>query len=231
LEAYSQALQLNPLNLIAQKNARKLSAMVESSANVATTSSATINVDLFSEEPGKSALTVLAARPETVGVTIAPADAVELQPDDSRLVAKSARGVVLGEVEAKLARRLLPLIATGNRYTSAVARVEDDDIEIIIRETYQAPENARKSSFPITRNSKTEEFRPYAKESLFLDRTDEESSELDDENEEVLEEVAVPQEQLETEPGGAAEFEEAEPLEAEDEDSVNDEDVRPEDQY
>ena len=52
----------------------------------------------------------------------------------------------------------------------AVARVDDRRIEVMIRETYQAPENARKSSFPIARGTRREDFRPYAKESLLASR-------------------------------------------------------------
>jgi hypothetical protein len=51
-----------------------------------------------------------------------------------------------------------------------VSRVEDDKIELIVREIFQAPENSRKSSFPISRNARRDDFRPYAKESLLSER-------------------------------------------------------------
>jgi len=51
-----------------------------------------------------------------------------------------------------------------------VARIEDDRIGRIIREIFQAPENSRKSSFPISRNARRDDFRPYAKESLLAER-------------------------------------------------------------
>src|SRR5438445_9026768 len=107
LEAYSAALRLNPLNLIAQKNVRKLGAMLEAKEHVAGASQA-IDVDLFTEEPGKSALAVLTPPNQGVTVAVAPGDVVALAPDGSSLRAHTARGVALGEVEPKLARRLLP---------------------------------------------------------------------------------------------------------------------------
>jgi tetratricopeptide (TPR) repeat protein len=169
IEAYSATLKLNPLNLIAQKNVRKLSAMVEAKEHVAGAKHA-IDPELFTEDPGKSALTVLSTRGKGVSVAVAPGDVVELSPDGTALRARTARGVAIGDVEAKLARRLLPLMATGNRYTAAVARVEDERIEIIVREVHQAPENAQKSSFPVSRTKARDEFRPYAKESLLAAR-------------------------------------------------------------
>ena len=169
LAEYSAALRLNPLNLIAQKNVRKLSMMLEKKETVPGAAQ-TIDVDVFTEEPGKSALTVLTSPREGVAVTVAPGDVVELIPDGTQLRAETGRGVALGAVEAKIARRLLPLIASGNRYTAAVARVEDQRIEIIVREVFQAPENARTSSFPISRAQRREEFRPYAKETLLSSR-------------------------------------------------------------
>jgi tetratricopeptide (TPR) repeat protein len=226
LESYGETLKLNPLNVIAQKNQRKLSAMLQQPARVEGVTGG-VDVDLFAEEPGKSALTVLSPPSGGVLVQVAPGDPVELEPTGGLLHATTARGVALGDVEAKISRRLIPLIETGNRYTAAVARTEDDRIEIMIREAFQSPENSRKSSFPISRG-KREEFRPYAKESLLAARgADWDAMEADEdeslaagggeEAEEEFEGMQTVESDLE-EAGG--DFEE-EP----------DEDVRPEDQY
>jgi tetratricopeptide (TPR) repeat protein len=227
LEGYSAALRLNPLNLIAQKNVRKLGAMLEAKEHVAGASQA-IDVDLFTEEPGKSALTVLTPPNQAVTVAVAPGDVVALARDGSALRAHTARGVSLGEVEPKLARRLLPLMETGNRYTAAVARVDDRKLEIIIREVHQSPENARKSSFPLSKSARREEFRPYAKESLLAAREIDAEPLMDDDDE------GPP-----TPAGGTEELEEMgmTTFAAEQEDSSSesesddDEDARPEDEY
>jgi len=226
IDAYSATLKLNPLNLIAQKNVRKLSAAVEAKEHVSGAKQA-IDPELFTEEPGKSALTVLSTRGQAASVSVAPGDVVELVPDGTVLRARTARGVALGDVEAKLARRLLPLIATGNRYTAAVARVEDERIEIIIREDHQSPENARKSSFPLSRAKARDDFRPYAKESLLAAREiDVEPLDEDDSGPD-----AVPAAGEELEDMGMstfqAEAEEGQP----DLESDDDEDGRPEDEY
>jgi len=224
LDCYQQTLRLNPLNVIAQKNVRRLSAQLQAPARVEGISAA-IDVDLFTEEPGKSGICVLVPPAGGVEVAVAPGDLVELQADGSRLRARSVRGIDLGDVDTKIARRLLPLMTTGNRYSAAVARVQSGRIEVMIREIHQAPENARKSSFPIARGSRREEFRPYAKESLLASRG------IDDEAGE--EEESLPGghdtvEDLEGMQTVEGEMEDAGGFEMDDD---ADEDVRPEDEY
>jgi tetratricopeptide (TPR) repeat protein len=229
LEGYGETLKLNPLNVIAQKNQRKLSAMLQQSARVEGVHGS-VDVDLFAEEPGKSALTVLTRPSGGVLVQVAPGDPVELEQVGGVLHATTARGVALGDVEAKISRRLIPLIESGNRYSAAVARMDDNRIEIMIREVFQSPENARKSSFPIARG-KREEFRPYAKESLLAARgNDWDAIEVEedeglagavvDESEEEFEGMQTVESDLDEGGGGGGDLDE-EP----------DEDVRPEDQY
>ena len=171
MAAYSETLQLNPLNVIAQKNAHKLAQLLQARQEVPTTTGA-IDVDVFTEEPGKSALTVLAAPEGTVNVAVAPGDIVELVADDGQLTARTSRGVVIGNVDRKIARRLMPLIETGNRYAAAVARVaEGGEIEVMIREEFQSSANAGTPSFPVSRASRAgADFRPYAKDSLLEHR-------------------------------------------------------------
>jgi hypothetical protein len=224
LDAYQRTLKLNALNIIAQKNARRLSALLQAPARVEGMAAA-IDVDLFTEEPGKSALTVLVPPTGGVDVVVAPGDVVELHIEGTRLRARTVRDVDLGDVDTKIARRLIPLMVTGNRYSAAVARVDDRRIEVMIRETFQAPENARKSSFPIARGSRREEFRPYAKESLLASRgIDDEAAE----EEENLPGSEDPVEDLEGMQPVEAEIDDAGGFETEDD---ADEDVRPEDEY
>ena len=47
-----------------------------------------------------------------------------------------------------MAARLLKLIAEGNKYTAGVTSLGEQDVRIIIRETYQDPANYGKVSFP-----------------------------------------------------------------------------------
>jgi len=227
LDAYSEALQINSENVIAQKNVRKLRLLLESREKIAGAKGA-IDVDLFAEEPGKSALTVLNPPKAGVVIVVAPGEVVELHLQDGGLQAQTTAGVVLGDVDSKIARRLVPLISTGNRYTAVVARAEESQIEIIIREAFQSTENARKSSFPVSRQRR-EEFRLREGVPARAARVDEGATA--DGNDEEVAEAGEPGE--EAEPlASDEEFEEPAPLEdVEKEDDDVDEDVRPEDQY
>ncbi len=233
LQAYQSSLELNALNLIAQKQVRRIGALVEARARPAAPSGA-IDVDLFSEEPGKSGRTTLTPpRGGAVGVAVAPGDTVELIAAGTQLLAETSRGVALGAVESKLSHRLRPLMETGNRYSAAVARVEDERIELIVREVFQAPANSRKSSFPVSRNARRDDFRPYAKDSLLSERgvDNEVFGDGDEDGAAPVGTVAetddlVGMQELddEFEPAVVA-------TEEEEESDTDDEDARPEDQY
>ncbi|MDQ6856478.1 MAG: tetratricopeptide repeat protein [Candidatus Dormibacteraeota bacterium] len=235
LETYQSSLELNPLNLIAQKQVRRIGALLEARARPAAASGA-IDVDLFSEEPGKSGRTTLSpARGSTaVGVAVAPGDTVELIAAGTQLLAETSRGVALGAVESKLSHRLRPLMESGNRYSAAVARVEDERIELIIREIFQAPENSRKSSFPVSRAARRDDFRPYAKDSLLSERgVDDEIFGDGDDDGGTPAGTTPPTDELAGMQELDDEFEPAVAVaaEAEDDSDADDDEGRPEDQY
>lgn len=234
LSAYRSSLELNALNLIAQKQVRRITVLLEARARPAAPAGV-IDVELFTEEPGKSGRTVLSPPRGggAVGVGVAPGDTAELILSGSQLVAETSRGVALGAVESKLSGRLRPLMEAGNRYSAAVSRVEDDRIELIVREIFQAPENSRKSSFPISRNARRDEFRPYAKESLLSERGIDDEAFGDGEDEGTVQSSApsdgddlAGMQELddEFEPAVAA-------GDSEDDSDTDDEESRPEDQY
>ena len=77
----------------------------------------------------------------------------------------TVRGVRVGSLEPKLARRLIKFIQGGNRYQAGVTSCEGSTVKVIVRETYQDPKFAGKPSFPIVRKREVE-FRPYSRESL-----------------------------------------------------------------
>jgi tetratricopeptide (TPR) repeat protein len=208
--SYESALQLNPLNPIARKNAAKLETLLQTKDSVRG-GLAKVDLNLFVEEMGKTVVTSL----EDVGDAdicskVVAGDLAELRVEGDGITAETVRGVRLGSVEPKLARRLIKFMQTGNRYQAGITSCEDSSVRLIIRETYQDPRNAGKPSFPMRRKREVE-FRPYAKESLIprdIDAFDEE-----------VEDGEEPEEAAELE-GLHAVDDEAEPIEdfGEDED-------------
>jgi hypothetical protein len=167
--AYEATLGLNPMNTIAQKNRAKLDVLAQSKdVKIGPTR---VDLNLFVEEQGKTTSTQLDSVDDpNVHNKIASGDIAELRISGDAILAETVRGVKLGMVEARLARRLIKFIQGGNRYLAAVTSMEPGSVKLMIRETYQDPKFAGKPSFPQRRKREVEAFRPYAKESLLLSR-------------------------------------------------------------
>jgi hypothetical protein len=178
LSAYKATLELNPLNTIARKNVNRLETLIEEKQALPKTQSA-VDVGLFVEEMGKTALASVVLQKGFDASMIAPGDQVKLVPSGDTLNVQTGTGASVGHVEAKLARRVLKFIAGGNEYTAAVSASDSKSLQVIIRETKQAAEFAGVPSFPVR---KGQEFRAYAKDSLLRDAEGEGT--LDDEDDE-----------------------------------------------
>ena len=186
-ESYEKTLQLNPLNLIAQKNRAKLDVLVQTKGELRS-GPAKVDLNLFVEEMGKTVSTTLedVADPD-VHNKVTAGDIAELRIEGDTIVAESVRGVRLGLIEPRLARRLIKFMQGGNRYLAAVTSAEPGSVRLIIRETYQDPKFIGKPSFAVRRQRAAAEFRPYAKESLlardleFPIETEEEEGDGDEE--------------------------------------------------
>src|SRR5690349_23905605 len=115
---------------------------------------------------GKTVITTVDS-PASVDICskVAAGDVAELRIEGDGIVAETSRGVRIGLLEAKLARRLIKFMRGGNRYQAGVTSCEGNTVKLIVRETYQDPHFAGKPSFPMRRKREVE-FRPYTKESL-----------------------------------------------------------------
>ena len=164
-KAYAATLGINQFNVIARKNVVKLETLLSAKADLRG-GVAKVDLNLFVEEMGKTQTTQLedVTDPDVCDKVVA-GDLVELRIDGPGITCETVRGVRLGAVEAKLARRLIKFIQGGNRYQAAVTGCDSGQVRVLIRETYQDPKFAGKPSFPMKR-TRTTEFRPYAKESL-----------------------------------------------------------------
>ena len=159
-EAYAKALELAPDNTIAKKNLARLASLSQSTAvtesgesRVETKSSSKtkgIAPDLFVTEIGKVGVAKLhnmASRDVLTRLIVG--DRVQLRVEEQRLIVETEQGEYVGEVEPKHALRLIRLIKGGNRYDTAILKVGDDDVSVIIKEVYQHPSQAGCLSFPV----------------------------------------------------------------------------------
>ncbi len=216
--AYEVALKLNPMNSIAKKNAARINTLLHQKEGLKV-GGTRVDLNLFVEEMGKTVITTLEGSSPDICSKVAAGDVAELRAEGDGIVAETSRGVRLGLLEAKLARRLIKFMRGGNRYQAGVTSCDGSSVRLIVRETYQDPRFAGKPSFPMRRKREVE-FRPYTKESL-LAREVEVFAE--DEEEEALVAGAPATEDLEE--GMHAVEDEAEPLDfSEDADDSGDDD-------
>ena len=68
---------------------------------------------------------------------VTPSDPANLVVEENALKVYTSENEYLGQIEPKLARRLIRLIYGGNRYDAAILGVNAQAISIIVRETYR----------------------------------------------------------------------------------------------
>ena len=146
-EAYERAIELDPYNIIAQKNLNRLAHLGETEVSSVGTVGR-VEPQQFVEEVGRAGVVNLyrLAPPATLAKTVAGAR-VNLKIDGPSLVVENIRGEYLGQVEPKHGQRLIKLMEGGNKYTAAIVSSTEEEVTIIIREVYQEPSQAGRLSF------------------------------------------------------------------------------------
>lgn len=170
--AYEQAVKTDASNVIARKNLQRLvqyTAIAEAIMPVGETNESPVITpppgptspapgsrekvipSIFIEETGKTGTThLINVAPTSVLAKLTAGDAVQLVIDSKNqvLLVKNQEGEVLGQIEPRLAIRLIRFLEAGNRYTAAVTSVGERELRLIIRETYQHPSQRGRLSFP-----------------------------------------------------------------------------------
>jgi tetratricopeptide (TPR) repeat protein len=172
-EAYFRALELVPENAIARKNLARLASLTGSMANLSgdpqksspsRTQARRPALELFITEMGKAGVVALynLASGEVLA-KMGVGDQVYLGIRGRSLVVESGGGEYLGEVEPRQGLRLIKLMQGGNRYDAAILNIEEDKVQVVIKEVYQHPSQVGHPSFPV---KTAEHFRRHIKESL-----------------------------------------------------------------
>lgn len=151
-EAFRSALEISPHNSIARKNLDRLMRLGDDAPGPSVRSNAKPQV--FIEESGKAGVTSLVnlASPNVL-LKMAPGHPVQLQLDGSVLKIADQSGEYAGQVEPRLASRLVRLIKGGNQYDATVTSVSERELTIIIREVSKHPSQTDIVSFPLRNTS------------------------------------------------------------------------------
>jgi hypothetical protein len=158
--SYEKALQIDPLNTIAQKNLTRLATLGKSAPP--RPAATKLSPQMFIEETGKTGITTLTRPDMDIAARMTAGDQVDLAAKNGSLLVQ-VEGEVLGEVEPRLAQRLSKLMDGGNEYVAAIQSTDEGGVKVFIRETFQDASQTGKLSFPPT---VTESVRPYVKERL-----------------------------------------------------------------
>jgi tetratricopeptide (TPR) repeat protein len=172
-EAYFRALELVPENAIARKNLARLTSLTGAMATLngdpqkashSRTQARRVALGLFITEMGKTGVVDLynVASGEVLA-KVGVGDQVYLEVRGKRLIVESEGGEYLGEVETRQELRLIKLMQGGNRYDAAILNMEEDKVQVVIKEVYQHPSQVGHPSFPV---KTAEHLRTRIKESL-----------------------------------------------------------------
>jgi hypothetical protein len=175
LSAFSKALRLSPSNAIARKNLERLDLLRKERQQPK--KAPKMKPQQFLEESGKTGTAVLeqVAAPEVLAKLTA-GDALALNLEGRRLEVRNAEGQYLGTVPARMASRLLRLVKGGNKYEAAVTHTQGTQVTILIRESYQHPNQRGINSFP----TRADQLRPYLPTPVQdMDLTHEEDEEIE----------------------------------------------------
>ncbi len=151
-QAFERALSLSPHNPIAKKNLDRLSKLGDEARGAA--APVVRPRRAFIEERGKSGVTSLMnLAPAERLLELAPGHPLNLDMVGGALKVSSQSGEHLGQVEPRLAARLVRLTKGGNRYEAVVTGVEERSLAVFIRETFRHPSQAGTVSFPSSERS------------------------------------------------------------------------------
>lgn len=143
-ETARKVVSLDPINPIAIKCLEKWKSLT----NMEKSTSATISVDSFLEESGKTRLIgLLNPGDSKVYGALDPGEEVKLSTHAHTASVTTNDGKYLGKLPDDISARLRNLIKTGYKYQTLIKSIEGKEITVFVREI-ERPEHATTSSFP-----------------------------------------------------------------------------------
>ncbi|HKB46754.1 MAG TPA: tetratricopeptide repeat protein, partial [Ktedonobacterales bacterium] len=171
-QAYADAIEIDPTNNIARKNLERLTQLSDE-APTGRPSHERMDPRLFIEETGKTGFTNLVDLAlREVLARLTAGDQVYLYREGSLLYARNGAGDRIGRIEPRLASRLIKFIDGGNQYAAGITELNDHQVRLIIRETFQSPNMFGRVSFPAQAGGET--VRGYIKDTMVRYEQDEE---------------------------------------------------------
>lgn len=188
-DAYSEALNADPANMIARRNLQRLEMLAEGDATIA---SAGMQVSsprggVFIEETSKTWVDELTrAVDDAILATVSPGEQLDFTIDGSNIKVSSRDGKHLGELEQRIAQRLIDLIGAGITFEIYALGMSGHSLRFILREVHRDPSMVGRLGLP-RQNRLTIEL---MRERELLSQREEADFSFGDEDEEDLEHEA-----------------------------------------
>jgi hypothetical protein len=172
-EAYSAAATIDPANVIAQRNLSRIEPLkaTDEDGDIEPLQYV-IRPGIFIEEVGKTYVDDLVhVAGQEVLTELSSGIQLTLTVDGEDVNVVDQMGRYIGQVEPRLAKRLIELLEIGNRYEVYVTSNSGQSVRVIIREAYKHPVMGNRLSFP--RQGKVAIPRAYLRDTrLFRDEPD-----------------------------------------------------------
>lgn len=172
-EAYQTASTLDPANIIAQRNLSRIEPLKNTESDeYAPERSHSIRQGIFIEEVGKTYVDDLVNVADSSVLTeLSSGDALSLTVEGEDVFVVDHAGRHVGQLEPRIARRMIDLLEMGNTYEVYVTSSTGQSVRVIIRELKKGPAMGSRLSFP--RQGKVAIPRAYLRDTrLFRDEPD-----------------------------------------------------------
>ena len=192
-DAYSEALNVDPANMIARRNLQRLE-MLAGADEVTPHTGDPIpspRAGVFIEEIGRTWVDELTrAADESVLAVVSPGEQLTFEIRGTTVVVLSRTGAQLGELEERIARRLIDLVNAGNRYELYALGMSGHSLRFIIREVYH--DQSQKSATGLPRQNRV--ITDLMREREILSQREEADFSFGDEEDELVDEEAEDEE-------------------------------------
>ena len=138
-DIFKKTIANDPPNQIARKNLLRLQKLNAAPPK----QSHQINTNIFISDGKKTYTTRINNFLKDTNCTVlSTGDTVNFtKTGDASITAKTADGIIIGELEPRMAIRLSRLIALGNQYTGAIISTSAANTEVLIQEVYSIPKS------------------------------------------------------------------------------------------
>ena len=148
-DAFQMAATLDPANVIARRNLDRIDPVRDQEAEEVVENGRPVRYGIFIEEVGRTYLDDLVnITSADVLIHITSGEQLEIRPEGSSVSLFTLDGEYIGQLEPRIARRVVELMGQGNRYDVFVTSCTGTNVRVIVREVFRHPSMGYKMSFP-----------------------------------------------------------------------------------